>query len=297
MWKLQKECWIFSGIFYFFYWWLMKKILVVLAAGMWSRFWWVKQVARVGKEGETILDFSIRDAILAWFTDVVYVIRKEIEQDVRDIVSDKYEDQIITHYAYQESPEWRSKPLGTGHALLVAKEFIDSPCLVINADDYYGFQSMMLAAAWLDNCAHGHFAMVWFKLANTLSDFGSVNRWICTVQNGHLVSVLENLGIYRDISTWVIKTNVWRRLEPNDVVSMNFRMFHPSALLMLQQEFDLRYEQHNQNPTVEFFLPSYCNSLIQGLRGSCDVLVSPDTRIGITNREDFEEAKRIFSKR
>lgn len=98
--------------------------------------------------------------------------------------------------------------MGTGHALLVASEYIDAPCLVINADDYYGFQSMMLAATWLDNCANNQFAMVGFKLANTLSEFGSVNRGICTVENGHLISVIENLGIYKDISTDVIKTNV-----------------------------------------------------------------------------------------
>lgn len=275
----------------------MKKILVVLAAGMWSRFGWVKQVARVGRDWETLLDFSIKDAILAWFTDVVYVIRNEIEQDIRDIVADKYQDQIITHYAYQELPEWRTKPLGTGHALLVASEFIDAPFLVINADDYYGFQSMMLAATWLDNCSENQFAMVWFKLANTLSEFGSVNRGICTVKDGHLISVIENLGIYKDISTDAIKTNVWRRLEYNDVVSLNFRMFHHSSLSILKDEFDAWYEQHNQNPTIEFFLPSYCNTLIQTGKAECDVLVTPDSRIGITNREDLEEAKRIFAER
>jgi len=120
----------------------------------------VKQVARIGKNGETLLDYSLKDAIHAGFTDVIYVIRKEIEQDIREIVTDKYEDQIISHYVYQELPEGRTKPFGTGHALLVAMEYIDAPCLVINADDYYGFQSMMLAATWLDNSSHDSFAMV-----------------------------------------------------------------------------------------------------------------------------------------
>lgn len=275
----------------------MKKILVVLAAGLWSRFGGVKQVARVGKSGETLLDYSIIDALDAWFTDIVYVIRKEIEQDIREIIADKYDDQITSHFVYQEMPEGRTKPLGTGHALLVAQEYIDAPCLVIDADDYYGHQSMMLAAAWLDNCAEDQFAMVWFKLANTLSEYGSVNRWVCKVEDGCLVSVIENLGIARDPSTYSIKNNKWVRLEANDVVSLNFWMFQHQTLVWLQDEFLKRQNETKDNPNAEFFLPSYCNALIENKLASCDVLVTPDNWIGITNREDLDEAKRIFAKR
>lgn len=270
----------------------MKKILVVLAAWMGSRFGGVKQVVKVGENGETLLDYSIIDAIEAGFTDIIYVIRKEIEQDIREIIADKYEDQITSHFVYQEIPLERSKPLGTGHALLVAQEYIDAPCLVINADDYYGHQSMMLAAAWLDNCVENQFAMVWFKLANTLSEYGSVNRGVCRVEDGCLVSVVENLGIARDPSTYSIKNNKGVRLEANDVVSLNFWMFHQQTLVWLQCEFQKRQNETKDNLNAEFFLPSYCNMLIEAKTASCDVLVTPDNWIWITNKEDLEEAKK-----
>ena len=261
----------------------MKKYLVVLAAGIGSRFWGVKQIAKVGLSWETLLDYTLQDAIKAWFTDVVYVIRKDIEVDFCALIGDRYANQIITQYAYQEIQEPRSKPYGTWHGLLCAKDLLDAPFLLINADDYYGLDSMMQASKWLDSCMSNEFAMVGFVLQNTLSENGGVNRGICGIEDGKLASIVETFWI--QLQNWVLKDKAHNQINPEDIASMNFWMFHPDTLQALWEHFSERATQ--AEPTQEYFIWLYCNYLIDSGRASCDVLVAKDNWYGITFKEDL----------
>lgn len=262
----------------------MIKTLVVLAAGIGSRFGGIKQLAKIWPNGETLLDYTIQDAIKVWFINIVYVIRKEIEDDFRALIGAKYESELKTSYVFQEIDPLRVKPWGTGQALFCAKDVIDSPFLLINADDYYGFDSMIQASMWLDNCSSMQFAMLGFVLKNTLSEFGSVNRGVCVLDHGKLSHINEVLGVQRQ-SGWILVDNRGDMVNPESIVSMNFRMFHPSLLQYLEQHFADR--KYTANSWTEYYIWHYCNFLIESGRAECDVLVAKDIWYGITYKEDI----------
>ena len=262
----------------------MQKTLIILAAGMGSRFGWIKQIARIGDKGETLLDFTLQDAIHAGFTDVIYIIRKEIEEDFKNIIWNTYKDILNTEYVYQEIEEPRTKPRGTGHALSCVLPVLHSPCLLINADDYYGADSMQQASRRLENCKVDTFGMIGYILEKTLSENGSVNRGICTIEDNHLQSITETFWITRTPDG--LQDRDGKNIDPQSIASMNFWMFHDHTLLHLKSEFEKW--QLTAKEWEEYYVGLYCNRLIKKFSLECEVLIAQDNRYGITYKEDVE---------
>jgi dTDP-glucose pyrophosphorylase len=271
----------------------MKNItLLVMAAGMGSRYGGLKQLDEVGPSGETIIDYSVYDAIAAGFTKVVFIIRRDFEQEFKSKITDKFSDKIQVEFAFQDindlpsgfsCPEGREKPWGTGHAILSAAKLIDGPFNAINADDYYGRESFKTI---VDFYAHESnlFALVAFRLENTLSIFGSVTRGLCEVKNNRLTTVIEtdnlqktNLGIAsgRDVD-----------LNGSEPVSMNMWGFTPVIFGYLQEMFVDFLEHRGNELKSEFLIPSVINDLIQSGKESVHVLYSNAPWFGVTYKED-----------
>lgn len=271
----------------------MKKTLIILAAWMWSRFGGIKQVAQIGTHGERLLDFTIQDAIVSWFTDIIHIIRNEIEFDYRTIISHKFEDKIKQHFVYQEIPASRKKPRGVADALCYAIDTLDSVCAVVNADDYYGLRSMQMMSDYLEHITSDACCMMGYVLWKTLSENGAVNRWVCEKDNDNSLTAIQERKwiMYRDL---ILQDNDWVVVHLDSIVSMNFRWFHPEYLRDLS-EFVSEFKQiHNSNLDAELPLPPYIDYKIShGF--SCKVLQSPDQWIGITHKEDVEIAKRVLN--
>ena len=246
-----------------------------MAAGMGSRYGGLKQLDPVGPSGETIIDYSIFDAIRAGFSHVVFVIRCDIEAAFRETVGARFSSRIAVDYVFQELGPGRTKPWGTAHAVLAAADAIDTPFAVINADDFYGAQAFQLLA---QHFASGSpdFAMVAYPLRNTLSPFGTVSRGICEVDSdGYLRSIREVTGI-----------------GPNDasadqLVSMNVWGFTPAIFPALRAYFDCFLAQHAASPTAEAYLPAVVDELIATGQTCVRVLQTPDSWFGITYRDDL----------
>jgi UTP-glucose-1-phosphate uridylyltransferase len=280
----------------------VKPTLLVLAAGMGSRYGSLKQVDKLGPSGETITDYSIYDAIRAGFGKVVFVIRKSIEADFKEVFS-RFNDKIEVDYAFQEldavpsgikiSAE-RQKPWGTGHAVLVAADKISTPFAVINADDFYGAQSYKVIADHLIkniNNDKALYSMVGFELNKTLSEHGYVSRGICTEDKNHLLkSVVERTQIQRIGDNIMYKgaDDKWQPLQENDIVSMNFWGFPQSVFKHLEIKFKTFIENNYQNPKAEFYIPLAVNDFIHEDVAELKVLRSPDSWFGVTYKEDKE---------
>ena len=235
----------------------METTLIIMAAGIGSRFGGgIKQLAPVGPSGEIIMDYSIHDALEAGFNKVVFIIRKDLEADFREIIGNRIEKICPCAYAFQEvenlpggfkNPEGRTKPWGTGHAVLACKGIVDSPALVINADDYYGKDAYVKMHDYLvnhmdvNNTEVLDIAMPGFILGNTLSDNGSVTRGVCTVDdNNNLASIVETSNIYKDGNGggYVEKKDGTRRaIDPESLVSMNMWAFTPEFFNRLESGF------------------------------------------------------------
>ncbi len=267
----------------------MKKTLIILAAWMWSRFGGIKQVAQIGERGERLLDFTIQDAIASWFTDLIHIIRKEIESDYHETISNKFDTQVKQYFVYQEIDADREKPRGVADALSCSLRILDSVCAVVNADDYYGRHSMQIMSDYLDHITADACCMVWFILWKTLSENGAVNRWVCEIDNsGYLTAIQERKWIlYKDS---VLQDDHGAHVDIHSIVSMNFRGFHPDYLRDLS---DFVWNFKTQNTLIhnaELPLPPYIDYKIHhGL--FCKVLSTPDQWIGITYKEDIEIAK------
>ena len=269
--------------------------LLVLAAGMWSRYGGLKQVDNFGPQGETLLEYSVYDAIKAWFTKVVFVIRQEFAELFEEHVGNKLKDHIAVEYVYQDINSYiperyatshRLKPRGTGHAVLVAKGHLKTPFAVINADDYYGARSYLQMANFLKtNEDPTRFSLVGYVLEKTLSENGAVNRGVCTVEDNHLVSIEEHLWIIRKDQRAIQDQN-GKVLSPDTVVSMNFFGFHPEILKDFEQQFNLFLEEHWTDPKKEFYIPLVCDALISQGKYVCDILISQDYRCGVTYPDD-----------
>lgn len=281
-----------------------KITLLVLAAGVGSRYGGLKQVDKIGPVGETITDYSVFDAKRAGFEKVVFVIRKSIETDFREIFR-RIEKHMEVDYVFQEldavprgvqiHPE-RTKPWGTGHAVWVARNAINTPFAVINADDFYGAQSYSIVAEFLKDSTmlqSDKYCMIGFPLRNTLSEFGHVSRGICKVDENHfLEGIVERTKIqHTDDKRSIIfydENDQSQPLTGNETVSMNFWGFSPDIFSYLERQFDAFIRQNAQNTKAEFYLPTSVNELIISKTIRVKVLQSPDSWFGVTYKEDRE---------
>lgn len=276
----------------------MKPTLLVLAAGMGSRYGGLKQIDPVGLNDETILEFSVYDAIKAGFGKVVFIIRKSIEKPFREKIGVTFEHIIPVEYVFQESsspivglpliPE-REKPWGTGHAVLVAADVIKEPFAVINADDFYGFDSFSVMAKFLtEACSPEKHAMIGYYLSHTLSDFGAVSRGVCTSnESNFLTSIKETHQIIKsekEITGDLNGTKVI--LTDKTLVSMNFWGFHPSIFEYLRLGFLQFIEDNNEHPKAEYYIPLVANQLLESDMAKILVIPSEAQWFGVTYQED-----------
>jgi UTP-glucose-1-phosphate uridylyltransferase len=278
----------------------MKPSLLILAAGMGSRYGGIKQIDSFGPHGEKIIDYSIYDAIRAGFGKVVFVIRKEIENDFRDAVLGKFDDLIDIEFAFQELtlnypdlpavPD-RQKPWGTSHAVLCARHKINEPFAVINADDFYGADAFVQMANFLtsDSDDKRH-SMVGYRLSNTLSEFGSVSRCVCnTDDKGFLLSVTEMTKIYRKDGQIVAEdSDSLKALPENTIVSMNFWGFKPNIFTYLESQFIEFVKENHTNLKAEFYIPLSVDLLMKNNGFRVKVLDNAAEWFGVTYREDRE---------
>ena len=272
------------------------KRLVILAAGMGSRYGGLKQMDPIGPHGEFLLDYSIRDALAAGFGEVVFVIRHDLEADFRRIVGDRWEARgVPIHYAFQNlddlpdgfaPPEGRTKPWGTGHALLAAREWLDVPFAVVNADDYYDAPAFRAIADYLDASeGSDDYAMVAYDVAGTLSSGGSVSRGVCkTDADGYLTHIEERLTIER-CPDGVIRDGDLA-LADDTPVSMNLFGFRPSYAAALQEAFGKFLQARGTELKSEFYITLPLQSLIDAGRVRLKVLRAPARWFGVTNRSD-----------
>jgi len=276
---------------------MSKPTLLILAAGMGSRYGGLKQIDAVGPGGETIIDYSIYDAIRAGFGRLVFVIRRDIEQQFKEVVGARFEERIAVDYVFQELdklppgftvPPGRTKPWGTTHAILMAASAIRERFAVINADDFYGAQSYRLLTQQLQTDA-SDYTMVGFILRNTLSDFGSVGRGVCRVDSGgYLQNVVELTKIERD-GAGAKDTSIAgqvARLTGDETVSMNMWGFTPQVFGQLRAHFQRFLESSGSDAKSECYIPSTVNDLILAGRARVKVLRTNDSWFGVTYRED-----------
>lgn len=269
--------------------------LVVMAAGMGSRFQGLKQIEPVGPGGEILLDFSVFDAKRAGFDKVVFVIKKEIEKDFKEVIGKRIEKMIDVDYVYQdvndvpcgvEIPSERSKPWGTAHAVLTAKNVIDTPFAVINADDYYGIS----AYKKIYDCItkdETEICMVGFKLANTITENGTVSRGVCEVENGVLKTITELTKINGDCKYTEDDGTTWKDLPKDTVVSMNMWGFKPSIFSEMEQGLKRFFDENKDNLLkAEYYLPSVVDYMINHKNTAVDVMTTDDKWYGMTYKED-----------
>ena len=266
--------------------------LLVMAAGMGSRYGGLKQLDEVGPSGETIIDYSVFDAIKAGFSKVVFIIRKDFEDEFKTKISNKFSNDIQVEFVFQDIhqlpsgfslPEDRIKPWGTGHAVLCASNFIDGPFNAINADDYYGRESFKTIADYYNN-GNDSFSMVAFQLEKTLSDFGSVTRGLCTVNNDKLINIVETENLVKSKSG--IRSNSDLDLNGNEPVSMNMWGFTPAIFDYLNEMFEVFLSKNIHDIKSEFLIPSVINDLINSGDELVQVLYSKSSWFGVTYKED-----------
>ena len=269
----------------------MDATLVVMAAGMGSRFGGLKQMEPIGPKGEAILDFSVYDAKRAGFNKVVFVIKEAIAEDFINIVGKRVEKQIDTEYVYQETyklpkgytcPLERTKPWGTGHAILMCKEVVKTPFAVINADDFYGAGGFDKIYKGLEK---GNWCMTGYLLKNTVTENGHVARGVCTAKDGKLVSIEETTKIWGDCRSEDSEGN-FTQLSPETVVSMNLWGFTPDIFCYLEREFKKFLDDKINTPGAEFYLPFVVDTVINSGEKSVDVYVAEDKWYGVTYKED-----------
>lgn len=291
---------------------MSKATLIIMAAGIGSRFGGgIKQLAPIGPNGEIIMDYSIYDALEAGFDKVVFVIRKDLEKDFKEIIGNRIEKEVEVAYAFQELddiPEkfsgkftGRTKPWGTGQAILCCKDVVDAPFLVINADDYYGKEAYVKVHNYLvqEQQKDGklHICMAGFRLGNTLSDNGSVTRGICHIKNGQLTGVTETHDIFKT-ATGAESRNAdgsVQELDVKDLVSMNMWGLTPDFMEILEKGFsEFLSGLAPEDTKKEYLLPELVDHLIKNKSAEVDVLETKDTWFGVTYQEDKETVMRAF---
>ena len=276
----------------------MKPTLVILAAGMASRYGSMKQIQSFGPDGETIMDYSIYDAIKAGFGKVVFIIREEFAEQFKQIFEPKLKGKIETDYVYQhlldftfgfEVPSDRVKPWGTAHALLCCKGKLDVPFTVINADDYYGRDAFTKAYTFLtQQCNENTYALIGYELQKTLSENGSVSRGVCTSDNEqNLTSIAERTKIYRskDGVVYEDETGV-HEVALDSLVSMNFFCFAPGFINFCEELFSTFLAEKGTQLKSEFFIPLAANEFINSGKGVLKVIPTTSKWFGVTYKED-----------
>jgi len=278
----------------------MKPTLVVLAAGMGSRYGGLKQIDPVGPNGEIILDYSIYDAIRGGFGKVVFIIRKDIEKDFREVVSKRWEGRIPVEYVFQQLdalpapftvPEGRTKPWGTGHAIMCAMDKVNEPFAVINADDFYGKSGYAkLGKALSESTDDSEFFMVGFPIKNTLSEFGSVSRGICKIsKDGYLEEVIERTRIEAlggGKAVFTDENGVRTELCGEEISSMNLWGFKPTLFESMGRMFKEFLAARGTELKSEFYITTIVTELINTGKAGIKVLSSDDAWFGVTYRED-----------
>ncbi len=285
-----------------------KPSLVILAAGMGSRYGGLKQVDPVGPAGETIIHYSVYDALRAGFGKVVFVIRESFEEAFKNSISRHFENKIEVKYVFQEVnapiegidklPE-REKPWGTGHAIMMAHNVVNEPFAAINADDYYGIQGFQKMADFLNTrCSESLYSMIGYNLKNTLSEYGSVSRGICEMDaQNHLTNVIEHHKIEKlnGQIQFLKEENSKESLKEENLVSMNFWGFHPNVFEFLRKQFITFVNDNKQNSKSEFYIPSVVNELIHSGTVKVSVIPNDDQWYGVTFRKDKEVVQQAFA--
>ena len=294
---------------------MKEPVLVVMAAGMGSRYGGLKQIDPVDQEGHIIMDFSIYDAVRAGFKKVIFIIKKENEQDFRDAIGDRLSDKVEIVYVHQDLnnipegfqvPEGRVKPWGTGHAVLSCAGEIDGPFVVINADDYYGTHAFKMAYDFLiqaqEDTVPAQYMMVGYRLENTLTDNGYVSRGVCeTDENGYLADINERTHIEkRDGGAAYTEDDgkTWTSLPGETPVSMNMWGLTPDFLDVLEEGFKEFFDKEVPgNPLkAEYLIPIFIGELLEQDKMSVKVLKTNDTWYGMTYHEDVAAVKDSFKK-
>ena len=289
----------------------MKPTLLILAAGMGSRYGGLKQLDQVGPSGETIIDYSIYDALRAGFGKVIFIIKEAIEDDFKEAFVERLKDKIAIDYVFQETwmvpegvriPDNRSKPWGTGHAVMMADGKIDGPFAVINADDFYGRSAFETIAAYYHGWTTARpddYCMVGYHVGNTLSEFGAVSRGVCASNHeSMLVNVVERTHI-TDSPEGIVYRNEKEQLvqiPAETIVSMNFWGFTPSFFGYLNKGFGEFIEKNAENLKAEFYIPTVVNDLIKANQASVKVLQCSEQWFGMTYREDREKVVKSIRK-
>ena len=279
----------------------MKPTLLLLAAGMGSRYGGLKQLDGLGPNGETIMDYSIYDAIQAGFGKIVFVIRKDFEDQFREKILSKYEGHIPAELCFQalddlpegfSVPEGREKPWGTNHAVLMGKDVIKEPFAVINADDFYGRDSFAVLGKYLSELPEGSknkYSMVGFRVGNTLSESGSVARGVCSAnEEGNLTTVVERTEIMRinGVVSYKDENGEWVGIEDNTPVSMNMWGFTPDYFKYSEDYFTEFLDANKDNLKAEYFIPLMVNKLINENTATVKVLDTTSKWFGVTYAAD-----------
>ena len=270
----------------------MNTELLIMAAGMGSRFGGLKQIEPIGPNGEIILDFSIYDAVEAGFNKAVFIIKKEIEKEFRQVVGKRIEKMIDVEYAFQELdklpegykvPSDRVKPWGTAHAVLCARDVVKSPFAVINADDFYGKSSYKIIHDEL--IQSNGMCMVGYELGNTITENGTVSRGVCELENGYLKSVTEHTALDKNSG-----------VPLDSIVSMNMWGLDPDIFPFMEKEFKLFLDEKINVPKSECYLPSVISKRIEEENMPVKVLKTAEKWYGVTYREDMDSVREAMSK-
>lgn len=281
----------------------MQPTLLILAAGMASRYGSMKQVQSFGPSGETIMEYSIYDAMRAGFKKVIFIIREEFAQNFKDSIEPKIMGKMEVGYVFQDLksftrdrkiPAERTKPWGTAHAVLCANDTINEPFAVINADDFYGRDAFEKAYRFLTSeCDEKTYSIIGYELLKTLSDNGTVNRGVCQVDNkGNLSSIAERINISDKDGKIICDDDQQPKELPRDSqVSMNFWNFHPSIFPYSEKLFNEFLDESMDKPKSEFFIPIVADRFINENKGVIKVIPTSAKWFGVTYKEDAPEVK------
>lgn len=283
----------------------MKTTLVIMAAGMASRYGSMKQIQQFGPGGETIMDYSVYDAIKAGFEKVVFIIRKDFAEDFKKMFEPRLSGRVEVEYVYQEMdafignrkvPEERKKPWGTAHAILCSNEVVKEPFAVINADDFYGADAFIKARHFLTMEARPNLqGIIGYPLPNTLSEHGSVSRGVCQLDaNQHLIGIDERLKLYRENGQIVYEEPDGSKhpVAEQSMASMNFWCFTPEILPYIRQEFETFLNAHFNEPKSEFLIPYVADQYVKTGRGKIKVIPTDAQWFGVTYKEDAPVVER-----
>lgn len=286
----------------------MQKTLLVMAAGMGSRFGGLKQIEPMGPNGEFLIDYSIYDAKLAGFTKVVFIIKEENYNLFKETVGKRVESHIETEYVFQDASNLeeayptlkeRVKPLGTGHAILCAKDKIDTPFAIINADDFYGRDAYFVASKYLDTIDDEHYAVVGYSVSKTLSPNGAAKRGICKEEKGELVDLIESSveRVNGEIVASPLNGSEPFKVTEDTLVSMNLLLFTPQIFEVLEKKLTVFLEENKEDLSkCEFLIPDVVRTAMNEKAVTVDLLKTDSVWHGVTYREDKEEVVTAINK-